>query len=178
MGKSRAESLAGVARDEVLVARLEALHAKNVTAIDELRGVVAEAHGVLRDLRQEIKKAEQIGPAIVTVRMRKEVQRAIATLDAETDESIRELIRLTESKITKRFDDLMKTLMGEEDPNRLSIADIVDRLGPLVPVLVRVMRGEERIGQVDTVRGVPRELRAHEQLTRAAQEVREVIRPL
>lgn len=148
----------GATEGASLALRLEVLLEKNRTAIDELSGVVAEAHGVLRDLRQEIKKAETIGPALVTKRLRAEVERAVSQLDSETDKAIRHATEKSTRQINKRFDELMKIMLGEEDDGKPSVLDMLDRLGPLLPILTKIAQGDERIGQVQTVKGLSEHL--------------------
>lgn len=141
------------AANEVLITRLEALFEKNRTAIDELRGVVSEAHGVLRDLRKEIKKAEQIGPAIVTKRLRIEVDRAVGELGKATEKTIKEAT----DRVNKRFDEQMAILLGEDDPGKPSVVDMFDRLGPLVPVLTSIVRGEQALDRIQVIKKGPSE---------------------
>lgn len=149
MGKRQGmtQEVSAAIRDEELVRRLEDLFNKNRTAIDELRGVVAEAHGVLRDLRKEVKKAEQIGPAIVARRLRIEVQRVLEELGTETKQQI----EVASERVNKRFDEQMSILLGEDDPDKPSLVEMLDRLGPLVPILTRIIRGEQSVDRIKIV---------------------------
>ncbi len=156
MAKRRAivELETSTVRDETLAARLESLFEKNRTATDELRGVVSEAHGVLRDLRAEIKKAERVGPAIVTKRLRVEVERAITELGTATEETIKK----ASDRVNARFDEQMALLLGEDDPSKPSVVEMLDRLGPLVPILTSIARGEKALDTVKVLQRDPSEL--------------------
>lgn len=123
---------------DTLTSRLEILFSKNAAAIDELRGVVSEAHGVLRDLRKEIRKAEQIGPAIVTKRLRHEAQRAIEELGEATAKAIQN----SAEKVTSEFNALEQRLLGSDEPGKKSLPDMLDQLGPMYPILCGILNGE------------------------------------
>lgn len=81
---------------------------------EQLREEIREAHGVLSDLRREIREARELVPLLTDDLFTAEVKKQVAQLAEVTDEAMRRSV----SKVTKSFDDLADTLMGEDRASR------------------------------------------------------------
>lgn len=81
---------------------------------DQLKEEIREARGVLKDLRREIREARELVPLLAEELFTTEVKKQVDQLTKVTDEAM----RLSVEKITKSFDNLAATLMGEDRASR------------------------------------------------------------
>jgi hypothetical protein len=79
-----------------------------------LREEIREARGILKDLRREIKDARELIPLLTDELFTTTVQKQVAELSKVTEEAM----RLSVEKITKSFDNLGATLLGEDRISR------------------------------------------------------------
>lgn len=136
MGKQKTSNQTSPSPADIV--RLEDLYTKNKQALDELRGLVSEAHGVLKDLRSEVKKAQQVLPMIVSRRINVEVEKQITKLGEETEQAMDDAA----AKVYAEFDRLQAMILGKEDPDKPSLDELITRLGPLLPLLQGIISGE------------------------------------
>ncbi|MGW4107022.1 hypothetical protein [Streptomyces sp. NPDC004976] len=81
---------------------------------DELRAEIREAHGTLKDLRTEIKTARELVPLLTDELFTAEVKKQLDQLTEATGEAMEQAV----AKVTRSFDDLAATLMGEDRRSR------------------------------------------------------------
>ncbi|NEB00607.1 hypothetical protein [Streptomyces sp. SID13726] len=86
--------------------------------LQRLRGQIAEerreAHGLLKDLHNEIKTARELVPLLTDELFDAEVKKQVDALSKATEDAMRRAV----AKVTKSFDDLADTLMGEDRTSR------------------------------------------------------------
>jgi uncharacterized membrane protein len=80
----------------------------------QLREEIREAHGILKDLRREIKEARELIPLRTDELFTAEVKKQVDQLSKVTDEAMRRSVET----VTKSFDDLAATFMGEDRASR------------------------------------------------------------
>lgn len=81
---------------------------------EQLREEIREAHGVLSDLRREIREARELVPLLTDDLFTAEVKNQLDQLAEVTAEAMQRSV----AKITKNFDDLADTLMGKDRTSR------------------------------------------------------------
>lgn len=93
---------------------------------DNLRKLVQEAHGVLKDLRIETRQARRVLPMIVAKRIKTEITNQLAVLG----ESIQEAMAVSVDKVGKEFDKLAAVYLGTDSEARrqgkLSIPELAE----------------------------------------------------
>ncbi|KPC86270.1 hypothetical protein ADL35_12365 [Streptomyces sp. NRRL WC-3753] len=91
---------------------------RRITALeqtrDELREEIREAHGVLKDLRHEIKTARELVPLLTDEAFGAEVTKQVGELEAATKQAMDTAV----DGIFKSFDELRAMLMGEDRASR------------------------------------------------------------
>ncbi len=96
----------------------------------ELRAAASEAHGVLRGLQAEVKKAERIVPMHVGKQIKDKVAEELKVLGDETQEAM----ELAVKRVYAQFDKLEKMILGEEGDGP-SLMEMLDALEPILPVI-------------------------------------------
>jgi len=113
-----------------------------VAATTDAREVLTEVRGLLGDLQRERKRVETIVPMTVGKQVKGKVEDAVAKeLETHSDET-KAAIGLAEKRIWKRFDDLERLIMGEEDDGHASFMEIFETLGPVLPLIRALLNGE------------------------------------
>ncbi|MEU9654418.1 hypothetical protein AB0E00_36755 [Streptomyces sp. NPDC048110] len=91
---------------------------RRITALeqtrDELREEIREAHGVLKDLRHEIRTARDLVPLLTDEAFAAEVTKQVGQLEAATKQAQDAAVQ----RILKSFDELHATLLGEDRASR------------------------------------------------------------
>ncbi len=81
---------------------------------EQLREEIREAHGVLGDLRREIREARELVPLLTDDLFTAEVKKQLDQLAEATGEAMDRNV----AKVIKSFEDLAATLMGEDRASR------------------------------------------------------------
>jgi hypothetical protein len=92
---------------------------------DELHNLIKEAHGVLKDLRIETRRAKQVIPMIVAKRINAEIRKQVAELGEATERAM----KLSVEKVGREFDKLEAAFLGtghESKDGQASIPELVD----------------------------------------------------
>lgn len=77
---------------------------------DQLREEIREARGLLKDLRHEIKTARELVPLLTDELFTAEVKKQVDALTKVTEKAMRQSVE----RVTKTFDELAATLMGQD----------------------------------------------------------------
>ena len=80
----------------------------------QLQEEISEARGILKDLRREIKTARELVPLLTDELFAAEVKKQVDQLAKVTDVAMRRSVE----KVTKSFDGLADTLMGQDRTSR------------------------------------------------------------
>ncbi|MFF0138010.1 hypothetical protein ACFYRN_16435 [Streptomyces sp. NPDC005227] len=83
-------------------------HLREIAA--ELRELITEAHGALKDLRRETREARELLPLLTDELFSAEVKKQLDELSVATKQAIED----ADARIGKRFDQLGDVLMGED----------------------------------------------------------------
>ncbi|MBZ6259738.1 hypothetical protein KVH22_29925 [Streptomyces olivaceus] len=81
---------------------------------DALQEEIREAHGVLKDLRNEIKTARELVPLLTDEAFSAEVTKQVEELGAATKTAMDAAV----DRVFKKFDELQAMLMGEDRISR------------------------------------------------------------
>ncbi|MCM8550045.1 hypothetical protein [Streptomyces sp. STCH 565 A] len=81
---------------------------------DALQEEIREAHGVLKDLRNEIKTARELVPLLTDEAFSAEVTKQVEELGAATKTAMDTAVE----RVFKKFDELQAMLMGEDRISR------------------------------------------------------------
>jgi hypothetical protein len=127
------------------IRRLNELHAKLQATVTEIKELNAEGHGLLKDLRAEVKKAQQLVPMIVSRRISAEVSKQLQALGEETEEAMQRAV----DKVGREFDKVQAMFMGEDEPGKDSLLDMLDKLSPLLPIMRAIMDGTVHVGELN-----------------------------
>jgi len=97
----------------------------------ELRAAASEAHGVLRGLQAEVKKAERIVPMQVGKQIKTKVAEELEVLGVETQQAMEMAVK----RVYEQFDKLERMILGEEDDGHASLIEMLEALEPILPVI-------------------------------------------
>ncbi|MET7982540.1 hypothetical protein [Streptomyces sp. NPDC005281] len=98
---------------------------------DELRELIREAHGVLKDIRREKREARELLPLLTDELFSDEVKKQLAALNKVTKQAMDDAV----ARVFKKFDELGAIVMGEDRISR--------RKGkPSIPSLVNARAGK------------------------------------
>lgn len=93
----------------------------------ELRELVREAHGVLKDLRRESREARELVPLLTDELFTAEVKKQTNRLGRATEQAMDQAVE----RVSQKFDQLAATFLGEDRTSRrrglTSIPELVDR---------------------------------------------------
>lgn len=124
------------------------------TTADDIRELNREGHELLKDLRAERAKAEKVLPMIVAKRISAEVDKQIRELGDETEEAM----ALAAKKVYAEFDRIRAMLMGEDEPGKPTLLEMLDNIGPILPLIKAIMDGEFRVGNLTVTDGATGEI--------------------
>jgi hypothetical protein len=91
---------------------------------DALDERIREAHGVLKDLRREMREAKRIGPALAKAAVSEAVGKEIATLGVET----RKAMDIAVDKVQQEFDRLTELLFGKRARRGYTLPEYIEHL--------------------------------------------------
>lgn len=94
---------------------------KAILAITELRKAIQEAHGLLKDIKQSKRDIDEYICPGIDNRLEAEVKKQLNLLNEATGKAIDS----STQAVFKRFDKLAALLMGEDEPGKPTIEELV-----------------------------------------------------
>lgn len=110
--------------------------------IDELKDTIREGRELLKDMRAEQKKAQQVIPMIVTKRIEVAVEKGLQ----EYGKEVKNATDVARDHVISEFEALMQMLLGEDkesvDEGRVNVREYIEKLSIMRPAIEAIVTGD------------------------------------